>query len=204
MIFLKATLYARSSRSVSQKLYLGFRYPCDGPGRGGTCQISPWDHIYMALFWTYNAASVILFHSFWKMQSDLWGTAAPSGAALNFMTASDFQVNQEINGWLRNFLWSQSAQVIQSYGTSLSAYGLLFLAAHFFWAFSLMFLSSGRGYWQELIESLLWAHYKLKIVAQIQPRALSISQGRAVGLVHYLLGGVGSTWAFFISRMLVL
>ena len=34
----------------------------------------------------------------------------------------------------------------------------------------------------------------------IQPRALSISQGRAVGFIHYILGGILSTWAFFISR----
>jgi hypothetical protein len=33
----------------------------------------------------------------------------------------------------------------------LSAYGLIFSGAHFIWAFSLMFLFSGRGYWQELI-----------------------------------------------------
>ena len=64
-----------------------------------------------------------------------------------------------------------------------------------------MFLYSGRGYWQELIESILWAHHKFKIM---QPRALSISQGRAVGFIHYTLGGVGCTWAFFISRMVVL
>jgi hypothetical protein len=46
-------------------------------------------------------------------------------------------------------LWAQSSQVIQSYGSALSAYGLIFLGAHFIWAFSLMFLFSGRGYWQE-------------------------------------------------------
>jgi photosystem I P700 chlorophyll a apoprotein A1 len=26
-----------------------------------------------------------------------------------------------------------------------------------------MFLFSGRGYWQELIESIVWAHNKLKV-----------------------------------------
>ena len=46
-----------------------------------------------------------------------------------------------------------------------------------------MFLYSGRGYWQELIESILWAHHKFKIIPYIQPRALSISQGRAVGFI---------------------
>ena len=59
-ILLKGILYARSSRLVSDKFQLGFRYPCDGPGRGGTCQISPWDHIYLALFWMYNSLSIVL------------------------------------------------------------------------------------------------------------------------------------------------
>ena len=100
------------------------------------------------------------------------------------------------------FLWSQASQVIQSYGSALSAYGLIFLGAHFIWAFSLMFLFSGRGYWQELIESIVWAHNKLKVAPAIQPRALSITQGRAVGLAHYLLGGIGTTWAFFLARII--
>ena len=50
LILSKGTLYGRNSRFVSDKLALGFTYPCDGPGRGGTCQISPWDHIYLATF----------------------------------------------------------------------------------------------------------------------------------------------------------
>merc|ERR1719410_1904022 len=225
LILLKGVLYARNSRLVSDKLELGFRYPCDGPGRGGTCQISSWDHIYLAVFWMYNSLSVVLFHYFWKMQSDVWGVLTPKytkpalgtccmaakpalGACcqkIMHISGGDFSVNSgTINGWLRNFLWSQAAQVIQSYGTSISGYGLIFLGAHFIWAFSLMFLYSGRGYWQELIESILWAHHKLKIVPHIQPRALSISQGRAVGLTHYILGGIGCTWAFFISRMVAL
>ena len=63
---------------------------------------------------------------------------------------------------------------------------------------------SGRGYWQELIESILWAHYKIKVIPSIEPRALSITQGRAVGLAHYILGGIATTWSFFISRMVAL
>ena len=53
----------------------------------------------------------------------------------------------------------------------------------------LEFIRGGRVYWQELIESILWAHHKFKIMPHIQPRALSISQGRAVGFIHYTLGG---------------
>jgi len=139
------------------------------------------------------------------MQSDVWGIYNKIEHQPYHISSGDFSVNSTtINGWLRNFLWSQAAQVIQSYATSISGYGFIFLTTHFIWAFSLMFLYSGRGYWQELIESILWAHHKLKIMPYIQPRALSISQGRAVGFIHYTLGGVGCTWAFFISRMVVL
>ena len=34
LILSKGILYARNSRLVHDKLELGFRYPCDGPGRG--------------------------------------------------------------------------------------------------------------------------------------------------------------------------
>jgi photosystem I P700 chlorophyll a apoprotein A1 len=58
-----------------------------------------------------------------------------------------------------DFLGALASQVIESYGSSLSAYGLFFLGAHFAWAFSLMFLFRSSGYWQEVIESI-WAHNK--------------------------------------------
>jgi len=204
LVLLKGVLYSRSSRLVSDKHGLGYRYPCDGPGRGGTCQISSWDHVFLSLFWMYNSLSILIFHFYWKMQSDVWGSLASDSTSLKVthLTSGDFGSNSNsVNGWLRSFLWSQSSQVIQTYSTSLSAYGLVFLGSHLLWAFSLMFLFSGRGYWQELIESLLWAHSKLRVTPSIQPRALSISQGRAVGVSHYILGGIGCTWSFFISRM---
>ncbi|CAN0930572.1 Photosystem I P700 chlorophyll a apoprotein A1 [Linum grandiflorum] len=40
LILLKGVLFARSSRLIPDKANLGFRFPCDGPGRGGTCQVS--------------------------------------------------------------------------------------------------------------------------------------------------------------------
>jgi photosystem I P700 chlorophyll a apoprotein A1 len=200
LILLKGVLFARSSRLIPDKANLGFRFPCDGPGRGGTCQVSAWDHIFLGLFWMYNCISVVIFHFSWKMQSDVWGTISEKGK-ITHITGGNFANSAlTINGWLRDFLWSQASQVIQSYGSALSAYGIIFLGAHFIWAFSLMFLFSGRGYWQELIESIVWAHNKLNFAPAIQPRALSITQGRAVGLAHYLLGGIGTTWAFFLAR----
>ena len=200
LILLKGVLFARSSRLIPDKANLGFRFPCDGPGRGGTCQVSGWDHNFLGLFRMYNCISVVLFHFSWKMQSDVWGTVSSAGK-ISHVTGGNFGTSSlTINGWLRDFLWSQASQVIQSYGSALSAYGIIFLGAHFIWAFSLMFLFSGRGYWQELIESIVWAHNKLKLAPAIQPRALSITQGRAVGLAHYLLGGIGTTWSFFLAR----
>jgi photosystem I P700 chlorophyll a apoprotein A1 len=202
LILLKGVLYARSSRLIPDKANLGFRFPCDGPGRGGTCQVSGWDHIFLGLFWMYNSLSIVIFHFSWKMQSDVWGTVDADGT-VNHITGGNFAESAiTINGWLRDFLWAQATQVINSYGTELSAYGLMFLGAHFIWAFSLMFLFSGRGYWQELIESIVWAHNKLKVAPTIQPRALSITQGRAVGVAHYLLGGIATTWAFFHAHIL--
>ena len=200
LILLKGVLYARSSRLVPDKAELGFRFPCDGPGRGGTCQVSAWDHVFLGLFWMYNCISVVIFHFSWKMQSDIFGTVDASGTITNMAGGNFAQSALTINGWLRDFLWAQASNVIQSYGTALSAYGLIFLGAHFIWAFSLMFLFSGRGYWQELIESIVWAHNKLNVAPAISPRALSITQGRAVGLAHYLLGGIATTWAFFLAR----
>jgi photosystem I P700 chlorophyll a apoprotein A1 len=202
LILLKGVLYARSSRLIPDKANLGFRFPCDGPGRGGTCQVSGWDHVFLGLFWMYNSLSIVIFHFSWKMQSDVWGTVDSDGV-VNHITGGNFAESAiTINGWLRDFLWAQATQVINSYGSEFSAYGLMFLGAHFVWAFSLMFLFSGRGYWQELIESIVWAHNKLKVAPTIQPRALSITQGRAVGVAHYLLGGIATTWAFFHAHIL--
>ncbi len=202
LILLKGLLYSRSSRLVPDKGQLGFRFPCDGPGRGGTCQVSGWDHVFLGLFWMYNSLSIVIFHFSWKMQSDVWGTILPDGSVSHVTGGNFAQSAITINGWLRDFLWAQSSQVINSYGSALSAYGIMFLAGHFVFAFSLMFLFSGRGYWQELIESIVWAHNKLKLAPAIQPRALSIIQGRAVGVAHYLLGGIVTTWAFFLARSL--
>jgi photosystem I P700 chlorophyll a apoprotein A1 len=199
LILLKGTLFARNSRLIPDKANLGFRFPCDGPGRGGTCQVSAWDHVFLGLFWMYNCISVTIFHFHWKMESDVWGTV--SNGVVNTVCPGFQNGAVSIGGWLASYLWLKSYGVIGTYGSGGSAYGLIFLGAHFIWAFSLMFLFSGRGYWQELIESIVWAHNKLKLAPAIQPRALSITHGRAAGLAHYLLGGIGTTWSFFLARI---
>ncbi|KAI7979977.1 Photosystem I P700 chlorophyll a apoprotein A1 [Camellia lanceoleosa] len=124
LILLKGVLFARSSRLIPDKANLGFRFPCDGPGRGGTCQVSAWDHVFLGLFWMYNAISVVIFHFSWKMQSDVWGSISDQGIVTHITGGNFAQSSITINGWLRDFLWAQASQVIQSYGSSLSAYGL--------------------------------------------------------------------------------
>jgi photosystem I P700 chlorophyll a apoprotein A1 len=50
LILLKGVLFARSSCLIPDKANIGFRFPCDGLGRGGTCQVSTWDHVILGLF----------------------------------------------------------------------------------------------------------------------------------------------------------
>ena len=205
LVLVKGALNTRGSRLITDKASLGFRYPCDGPGRGGTCQVSPWDHIFLTLFWAYNSVAVSVFHYHWKSQSDIWGYYEESKGVLAHLTGGDFgATSNTINAWLTTFLWSQASQVIQGYATPVVGYTLVFLASHFVWALSLMSLYSGRGYWQEFIEPIVWAHTKLHLTPSVQPRALSTTQGRAVGATHYLLGGITTTWSFILSRIIAI
>ncbi|KAI3885805.1 hypothetical protein MKX03_009019 [Papaver bracteatum] len=106
LILLKGVLFARSSRLIPDKANLGFRFPCDGPGRGGTCQVSAWDHVFLGLFWMYNAISVVIFHFSWKMQSDVWGSINDQGVVTHITGGNFAQSSITINGWLReSFIW---------------------------------------------------------------------------------------------------
>ena len=50
LILLKGALDARGSRLIPDKQQLGYSFPCDGPGRGGTCDITSWDAMYLSTF----------------------------------------------------------------------------------------------------------------------------------------------------------
>ena len=89
LILFKGVLFARNSRLIPDKANLGFRFPCDGPGRGGTCQSSAWDSVFLGLFWMYNCISVTIFHFSWKMQSDVWGTVQADGSVTH-ITGGNF------------------------------------------------------------------------------------------------------------------
>lgn len=89
------------------------------------------------------------------------------------------QTSISMNRWLRNFLWAQASQVIQSYGSSLFAYGLSFLGAHFKMGFQVNTFIQQDGYCQEIIDFTVWAHNTIK-VAPGRP----IVQGCTIGVTH--------------------
>ena len=79
----------------------------------------------------------------------------------------------------------------------------MFLAAHLCWAIGFMFLISWRGFWQELIDVIIYMHLRTPIVSDLwdssifTPVALSIVQARFVGLTYFSIGFI-FTYAAFI------
>ncbi len=49
LILVKGALDARGSKLMPDKKDFGYSFPCDGPGRGGTCDISAWDAFFPEL-----------------------------------------------------------------------------------------------------------------------------------------------------------
>lgn len=61
LILVKGALDARGSKLMPDKKDFGYSFPCDGPGRGGTCDISAWDAFYLAVFWMLNTIGWVTF-----------------------------------------------------------------------------------------------------------------------------------------------
>jgi photosystem I P700 chlorophyll a apoprotein A2 len=192
LILYKGALDARGSKLMPDKKDFGYAFPCDGPGRGGTCDISAWDAFYLAAFWMLNTTSWTIFYVHWATFS-----------ATAFATNSTY-----LMGWFSAYLWSYSAEVISGYGAWGTGGGngvwtWTFNFAHLTWATGFMFLISWRGYWQELIETLVWAHQRTPIANQIdwvhKPVALSIVQARLVGLWHFAVGFTTTFAAFLLT-----
>lgn len=196
LILVKGALDARGSRLMPDKKDFGYSFPCDGPGRGGTCDISAWDAFYLAVFWMLNTIGWTTFYWHWK-HITLW-----QGNVSQFNESSTY-----LMGWLRDYLWLNSSQLINGYNpfgmNSLAVWGWMFLFGHLVWATGFMFLISWRGYWQELIETLVWAHERTPITNVIKwkdkPVALSIVQARLVGLAHFSVGYIFTYAAFLIA-----
>jgi photosystem I P700 chlorophyll a apoprotein A2 len=196
LILVKGALDARGSKLMPDKKDFGYAFPCDGPGRGGTCDISAWDSFYLAMFWMLNTIGWVTFYWHWK-HLGIW-----QGNVAQFNESSTY-----LMGWLRDYLWLYSAQTINGYTpygmNNLSVWSWMFLFGHLVWAVGFMFLISWRGYWQELIETLVWAHERTPLANLVRwkdkPVALSIVQARLVGLAHFTVGYVLTFAAFLIA-----
>lgn len=196
LILVKGALDARGSKLMPDKKDFGYSFPCDGPGRGGTCDISAWDAFYLAMFWMLNTVAWLTFYWHWKHIAVWLGNVAQFNESSTYLM-----------GWFRDYLWLNSSQLINGYnpfGTNnLSVWAWMFLLGHLVWATSFMFLISWRGYWQELIETLVWAHERTPLANLVRwkdkPVALSIVQARLVGLVHFTVGNVITYAAFLIA-----
>jgi photosystem I P700 chlorophyll a apoprotein A2 len=66
IILLKGSLDGRGSKLMPDKIHFGYGFACDGPGRGGTCDISAWDSFYLATFWMLNTNAWVIFYFHWK------------------------------------------------------------------------------------------------------------------------------------------
>ncbi|MGF1518860.1 MAG: photosystem I core protein PsaB [Nodosilinea sp.] len=196
LILVKGALDARGSKLMPDKKDFGYSFPCDGPGRGGTCDISAWDSFYLAMFWMLNTIGWVTFYWHWKHLA-IW-----SGNVAQFNESSNY-----LMGWLRDYLWLNSSQLINGYNpygmNNLAVWAWMFLFGHLVWATGFMFLISWRGYWQELIETLVWAHERTPLANLVRwkdkPVAMSIIQGRVVGLAHFTVGYILTYAAFLIA-----
>ena len=153
LILLKGCLHARGSKLMADKIHTPWAFACDGPHRGGTCDISAWDSNYLATFWSLNTGEWIRFYFHWKH--------------LRLRENTVFQFDESsfhLNAWFGDYLWFNSSPLIHAYNTfganDLCIWAWAFLAAHLSWATGFMFLISWRGYWQELMDIYLYMHLK--------------------------------------------
>ena len=196
LILLKGALDGRGSKLMPDKISFELSFACDGPTRGGTCDISAWDAIYLTGFWMLNTDAWMMFYFHWK------NLCVFENTIFQFEESST-----SLNGWFRDYLWFNSTTLLNGYNTfranDLSCLSWIFLAAHLCWATGFMFLISWRGYWQELIDILILMHLKTPFLYDLwgqqfyTPIALSIVQARLVGLMHFFVGFI-LTYAAFI------
>jgi photosystem I P700 chlorophyll a apoprotein A2 len=207
LILVKGALDGLGSRLLPDKANAPYGFPCDGPGRGGTCDISSWDAFYLSFFWLLNSNSWLMFGFHWK-QIILTTSSKLEPLASNLSKVATYEDSSSyLCGWFRDYLWFNSASLIRGYDclgtTDLSVWAWTFLLAHLCWSTSFMFLISWRGYWQELIEVIIYMHLKTPMLYDIwssslvTPVALSILQARLVGLVHFASGLI-LTYAAFV------
>merc|ERR1719436_323403 len=208
LILLKGSLDSLGTRLFPDKAHLSYALACDGPGRGGTCDISAWDSFYLAFFWLLNCNSWLTFGVHWKtllLQASSYFKAPAIGAIKPILIFEES--SQSLNGWFKDYLWFNSSCLIRGYdavgANDISVFAWTFLLSHLCWATGFMFLISWRGYWQEILDIIIFLHMRTPLLYDIwnaslkTPGALSIVQARFIGLVHFASGYI-LTYAAFI------
>jgi photosystem I P700 chlorophyll a apoprotein A2 len=198
LILIKGALDGTGSFLFPDKGSFGYGFACDGPGRGGTCDITAWDSFYLAAFWVLNTVAWFTYYFHWRCLSD-W----------NNDTALFNENSLYLLGWFRDYLWQNCGALISGYDSlgsdDLATWAWAFLLAHLAWAVGFMFLISWRGYWQELIDIVIFMHLRSPFVSEIwtadvvTPVALSIVQARFIGLFHYAAGFIVTYLAFVLA-----
>ena len=201
LILLKGSLDGPGSHLIPDKINFTVSFPCDGPIRGGTCDISAFDSNYLGLFWMLNTRGWITFYFHWKHLQ-----------LSDYNTISLDQCSTYLNAWFGDYLFFNSTLLMNAYNTfgsnDLSILSWGFLLAHLCWATGFMFLISWRGYWQELMDMVVVMHFKTPMLYEIwiahlyTPLALSIVQARFVGLVHFSTGFILTYAAFILGARL--
>jgi len=200
LVIFKGYLDASGTSLMPDKKSHAYALACDGPGRGGSCDIGSADAIYLSVFWLINTNAWVIFYYHWKHIST-WSTTS-----LQFDESSVY-----LNGWFRDYLWFNSAGLISGYtnigSNEISVWSWLFLAAHLTWATGFMFLISWRGYWQELVDIILYMHLRTPYVIDLwncnvyTPVALSIVTARFVGLFHFTIGLIITFASFALASL---
>ncbi|KAF4382170.1 hypothetical protein F8388_008656, partial [Cannabis sativa] len=145
VILVKGALDALCFKLMPEKKDFGYSFPCDGPGRGGTCDISAWDAFYLVVFWILNTIG-------WFNESSTY-----------------------LMGWLRDYLWLNSSQHINRYkpfemnSLSVSAWMLLFghleLIETLAWAHERTPLANSIRWWLFPLFKQDWLGYIFTYVA---------------------------------------
>ena len=122
---------------MPDKKDFGYSFTCDGPGRGGNCDISVWDAFYLAVFWMLNTIDWNTFYWHWK-HLGIW-----QGTINQFNESSTY-----IMGWFRDYLWLNSSQLINGYNP-FGINNLSVWAWMYFWTFNLR-------YWFYVFNVMAW------------------------------------------------
>ena len=103
LVLLKGSYDSIGSRVLPDKAFLDFGYPCDGPGRGGTYDISLQDSFYLALFQILNSNSWIMFKTYQKhllTAANLIDIYYKSTRKITLYEES----SDSLNGWFKDYL----------------------------------------------------------------------------------------------------